>query len=252
MNKEEKIKILYEEDDFMVLNKPSGIIIHPSEKKREGFFVTSWITEKYPEIKKIGEPIKLKSGEEILRPGIVHRLDRETSGVIVVAKTDKAFEYLKSLFKDKKIKKSYLAFVYGLVKKDKGTIERPIGKSAKDFRLWSAQRGAKGKIREAITNYQVLAKNNEVSFLKISPLTGRTHQIRVHFKAVNHPVVSDSLYAPKKEPVLGFKRTALHAVSVEFKNLKGKNLLIKAPLPEDFVTAFNFLGKSFFDFNDDF
>jgi 23S rRNA pseudouridine1911/1915/1917 synthase len=250
MSKEEKIEILYEEDDFMILNKPSGIIIHPSEKRREGFFVTTWIIEKYPEIKKIGESIKFKSGEEILRPGIVHRLDKETSGVLVVAKTDRAFEYFKSLFKDRKIKKSYNAFVYGLVKKDKGIIDRPIGKSSKDFRLWSAQRGAKGKIREAVTNYQVLAKNNEVSFLEIYPLTGRTHQIRVHFKAINHPVVCDFLYAPKKESILGFKRIALHAVSVEFKNLKGKNLLIKAPLPEDFVTAFNFLGKSFFDFDD--
>lgn len=252
MKKQQKIKILYEDEDVVVINKPSNIIVHPSEHRKEGFFVTSWINEKYPEIKHVGEPIKLKSGEEISRPGIVHRLDRETSGVLLIAKTDKAFDYLKSLFKNKKVKKTYLAFVYGSVKKEKDCINRPIGKSAKDFRLWSAQRGAKGKIREAITEYQVMGRNKDVSFLKIFLLTGRTHQIRVHFKAINHPVVSDSLYAPKRESVLGFKRTALQASSIEFKNLKGEKLFIKAPLPNDFVSALDLLGEDFLNINNDF
>ena len=252
MKKQQKIKILYEDEDFMVIDKPFDTVVHPSEHRKEGFFVTSWINEKYPEIKNVGESIKLKSGEEILRPGIVHRLDRDTSGVLLVAKTDETFDYLKSLFKNKKVKKTYLAFVYGSVQKEKDRINRPIGKSAKDFRLWSAQRGAKGKIREAITEYQVVGRNKDVSFLKIFPLTGRTHQIRVHFKAINHPIVSDSLYAPKRESVLGFKRTALHASSIEFKNLKGEKLLIKAPLPNDFVSALDSLEEDFLSFNNDF
>ena len=123
-----------------------------------------------------------------------------------------------------------------------GVIDRPIGRSKKDFRQWSAQRGARGAMREAITLYKVMAKNGGFSFVEAIPKTGRTHQIRVHFKAINHPIVSDSLYAPKKEKGLSFERLALHAYSIEFNLTNGKRTKIVAPYPKDFEKAIKIMN----------
>ncbi|MDE1988808.1 MAG: RNA pseudouridine synthase, partial [Patescibacteria group bacterium] len=133
-------------------------------------------------------------------------------------------------------------FVYGEMKDDEGIIDRPIGRSKKDFRQWSAQRGARGMMREAITHYKVMARNRGFSFVEAIPKTGRTHQIRVHFKAINHPIVSDSLYAPKKEKALGFERLALHAYSIEFNSLDEKKIKVEAPYPEDFKKALKLMN----------
>lgn len=234
--------ILYENKDLAVLDKPSGLMVHP-DGSNDGYFLTDWILEKYPETEKVGESMKLRSGEEIMRPGIIHRLDRETSGVLLIARTKKGHAHLKDLFKNRKIKKIYHAFVYGSVKKDHDRIERPIGKSSKNFRLWSAQRGAKGKLREAVTDYRVIERTEEVSFLEVVPLTGRTHQIRVHMKAVNHPIVCDALYAPKRESLLGFKRVALHASEIHFVDAEGKSHSVRSPFPEDFSSALETLKE---------
>ncbi len=245
-----EIKIIHDDEEIVAVNKPSGMMVHP-DGFDTGPFLTDWIIENFPEIENVGEPVTTRTGSEVKRPGIVHRLDKDTSGLILVAKTDMSFHYLKSLFKNKQIDKTYHAFVYGSFKKDKGRIDRPIGKSSKNFRLWSAQRGAKGKLRNAITEYEVLGRYEDVSFLQIHPLTGRTHQIRVHMKAVNTPVVCDPLYAPKRDPLLGFKRTALHASKINFKNMNGKELFIRAPFPEDFKNAFDILGIGDFDLGTD-
>ncbi|MGM0482707.1 MAG: RluA family pseudouridine synthase [Patescibacteria group bacterium] len=228
--------ILYENKNLSVLDKPAGLMVHP-DGSNESRFLTDWVMEKYPETEKIGESLKLRSGEKVKRPGIVHRLDKETSGVLLIARTEEGFYSLKEQFKNREVKKTYHAFVYGYVKKERDRIERPIGKSSKDFRLWSAQRGARGKLREASTDYSVAQRSDEVSFLNISPLTGRTHQIRVHMKAINHPIVCDTLYAPKRESLLGFNRLALHASEISFKDTEGKEHFIRAPFPEDFNFA---------------
>ena len=123
------------------------------------------------------------------------------------------------------------------MKDDRGVIDKPIGRSKNDFRQRSAERGKKGKIRDAVTHFVVKKKNNGFSFLEIRPKTGRTHQIRVHLKAVGYPVVGDLLYAPKRPLALGFARPALHATSVEFENLTGKKIFVAVLLPEDFQTA---------------
>ncbi|NQV88274.1 MAG: RluA family pseudouridine synthase [Parcubacteria group bacterium] len=237
-----KISILYEDNNIVAINKPAGLVVHSDGKTKE-VSVADWVLEHYPKAKNVGEPIILSSGEIINRPGIVHRLDRETSGVLLIAKTQKSFEYLKELFKGRDIKKTYNAFVYGEIKEDDGTINRPIGRSSKNFRMWSAQRGSRGERREAVTHYKVLARGGSFSFVEVKPETGRTHQIRVHFKAINHPIVSDSLYAPKQEKALGFQRTALHSLSIEFQAMNGKNLKIEAPFPEDFEKAIKLLRK---------
>jgi 23S rRNA pseudouridine1911/1915/1917 synthase len=241
-----QIPILYKDSHILAINKPAGLVVHSDGRTKEKTMV-NWILENYPKTKDVGEPIQLSWGKEILRPGIVHRLDRDTSGVLLIAKTEEGFTHLKEQFQNRTIKKTYNAFVYGAMKEEEGTINRPIARSRKDFRLWSAQRGARGEMREAVTNYKVIKTKEDIgesgaSFIEVKPITGRTHQIRVHFKAINHPVVADLLYAPKKEPVLGFKRLALHASMLEFKDLEGKKHEIIAEFPDDFKVALSYFS----------
>jgi 23S rRNA pseudouridine1911/1915/1917 synthase len=193
--------------------------------------------------------------EKLLRPGIVHRLDKETSGVLLIAKNQKTFLFLKEQFQNHKIKKVYRAFVYGPVSDPKaslatgkrGVIDVPLGRSPKDIGMWTAGRGARPPLRDAVTEYVVLnrfteeAKKKEdtqhFSYLELYPKTGRTHQIRVHMRYINHPVVSDPLYRGSKEKALGFDRLALHAFSINFALPSGELQTIEAPLPSDFKNA---------------
>lgn len=237
----DKITVLYEDDDVVVINKPAGLVVH-ADGKREEPTLTDWIEKNYPESKGVGEPLTLSNSDIIERSGIVHRIDRETSGVMLIAKNQPAFSYFKKQFQDRVISKIYHAFVYGEMKDDDGVIDRPIGRSKKDFRQWSAQRGARGAMREAVTHYKVIARSGGFSLVEVIPKTGRTHQIRVHFKAINHPVVSDSLYAPKKEKALGFERLALHAYSIEFNSMNGKKIKVTASYPEDFEKALKIMN----------
>ncbi|MEX0933629.1 MAG: RNA pseudouridine synthase, partial [Candidatus Paceibacterota bacterium] len=187
------------------------------------------------ELEDVGEVQLLQNGEEIKRPGIVHRLDRETSGVLLIAKTQEMFLHLKMQFQEHLIEKEYRAFIHGVIKKDTLVIDRAIGKSSGDFRQWSAQRGARGKMRDARTDIEVLVRGKGVTYIKASPKTGRTHQIRVHLKAIHHPVLCDPLYGfsdmvcPKE---LG--RLALHAESVTFANLSGEPVRVRAEEPASF------------------
>lgn len=236
-----KINILYEDANILAVDKPSGIVVHP-DGKSTGPFLTDWIIEKYPKAKNVGEPIETKDYGVIERPGIVHRLDRDTSGVILIAKTKKGYDCLKEQFQNRTILKKYYAFVYGELKDQFGIINRPIGRSPRDFRRWSATRGARGEMREAETWYTLLASRSGFSFVEAEPKTGRTHQIRVHFKAINHPVVCDRLYAADKPDALGFSRTALHSSSIVFTNCTGKKITVKSPIPDDFKNAFEELS----------
>ncbi len=227
-----KIKVLYEDSNILVIDKPSGILVHPipeqarygaSPKKEET--VLSIFKKKYPKLE------------------IVHRLDKETSGVLLLAKNKKAHEFLKKQFQDRKIKKTYIAIVNGWVKNDRGVINKPIGRSPKDFRRRLAGRGARGEMREAITQYQVLQrikdkKGNKFSCLEIHPKTGRTHQIRVHMKYLNHPITCDVLYNPKGICLPEFKRLTLHAKAIEFKNLQEEVKKIESSLPKEFKKYF--------------
>ena len=235
------ITILYEDRVFLVLNKPAGLIVH-GDGKTKGASVSEWLLSHYPGIKNVGEPWISQNGETIHRPGIVHRLDKDTSGVLAIAKDQDTFNFLKSQFKQRTVDKIYHAFVYGEVKEDGGTIDRPIARSRKDFRLWSAQRGARGEAREAVTQFRVIKRGNGFSFLEVCPKTGRTHQIRVHLKAINHPVVCDALYAPKRECSLGFKRLALHASSLTLTMPNEKKETFKAEFPQDFEGAIKLLS----------
>ncbi len=227
-----ELHIIYEDDDIVAIDKPAGVMTHPDGKTTEET-VSDWFAKKYPDSKEVGETQKLQDGSEIRRPGIVHRLDRDTSGVLVLAKTAEAHEFLKETFHTREAKKTYLAFAYGVPKERNGTIEFSIGRSRQDFRLRSAQPKAKGTLREAITQYEVIADNGTHSLMKIYPQTGRTHQIRVHLKAIHHPIVCDPLYAPNRACDLDFGRLGLHALSLDLPWHNGERLVLKAPVPED-------------------
>jgi len=242
-----KIKILYEDKNIVAIDKPAGIATHPDGRDKSET-ISDWFVKEYPKVKNVGESIFVdhkdnKTGEiekmEIKKPGVVHRLDRETSGVLLLAKNKKAYELLKEQFKNREIKKTYNAVVSGFVKNDHATINKPIGRSPKDFRRWLAGRGARGEMREAITEYRVLKRfeigKNKYSYLEIHPKTGRTHQIRVHMKFINHPVVCDVLYNPEGLCPKGFNRLTLHAKSIEFKNLKDEVIKIESLLPKEFA-----------------
>jgi 23S rRNA pseudouridine1911/1915/1917 synthase len=209
--------ILYEDADVAVVNKPSGLIVYP-DGKHDYPALSHWLEKKYPEFH------------------FVHRIDRETSGVLVVAKNEAAHAMLKLQFQDREVKKIYRAFVYGTLKDERGTINRPIGSARGGQGPRSATR-PHGVQREAVTMWRRIANGEGASYLEAFPQTGRTHQIRVHFSAIQHPIVCDTLYAPRREPLLGFKRLALHAFSVELKLPNGKQMKFEAPLPEDFVAA---------------
>ena len=234
------IPILYEDDEVLAVNKPAGLVVHPDGRTKEPT-IADWLIEKYPSIRGVGEAIPLTKGGVIEKWGIVHRIDRDTSGVLLVAKTQESFLNLKSQFQARTIKKSYRTLAQGIFKEKSGTIKKPIGRSTSDFRRWSAEYGARGEMREAVTDYRVLGEREvggvKLSYLEVNPHTGRTHQIRVHLKAVGHPILCDKLYAPKSPCLLGFDRTALHAFSVVFNGLDGAVHRVEAPLPKDFEAA---------------
>lgn len=235
-----KIEILYKDKDLLVINKPAGLITHPDGRTDEPS-LSEWLSIKFPEMVGVGEPFE-RDGLKINKPGIVHRLDRETSGAMIVARNQKSFLNLKEQFQNRKVRKLYHTFIWGELKSDEGKIDRSIGRNAKDARLWSAQRGAKGTLRDALTMYRVLWKGRGISFVETEPKTGRTHQIRVHFKAINYPVICDKLYSPSRGCALGFGRTALHSHKIEFKNLAGDVVSVIAPYPRDFKKAMKELG----------
>jgi len=234
-----EITILYEDAHMLVINKPSGIMVHADGRSTEPTIV-DWLLLRAPDVRGVGEPGFAQNGTPLERSGVVHRLDRDTSGVLVLAKTQEAFLHLKAQFHDRLTKKEYRAVVHGTMREKWGTINRPIGRSAKDFRLRSAERGARGTLRDATTDWELIGQSETHAYLKIRPKTGRTHQIRVHLKSIGRPIVHDDLYTlPEFEgrDTLGFNRLALHAYSLQIGLPSGEEKVFLAPLPLDFEEA---------------
>jgi 23S rRNA pseudouridine1911/1915/1917 synthase len=240
------IQIITQTPEYIVINKPAGVSVHKSGQ-REEYTIADWVIEHFPQTKDVGEPLKISDGTIIQRHGIVHRLDKDTSGALLIALTQESYEFFKKQFKDREIKKSYRAFLYGNIKEDHFTIQEPIGKHAKDFRKRSTKRNARGELKPAITFFHILKRTKidgeYVVFVEVQPKTGRTHQIRVHAKYIQHPVIADPLYAHRKPKMLDFKRLALHAYSLEFKDSEGFTQKIEAGYPEDFVNALKIIDE---------
>ena len=236
--------ILYQDEDVLVINKPEGWIVHEDGKTEGAPIVVDWFLEHVPGAVGVGEIGYSPKGVELNRSGVVHRLDRETSGVLILAKHQDAYQFLKQQFKDRLVYKEYRAFVYGRIHDRWGTINRPIGRSTKDHRLRSAMRGAKGLLREAITDIERIGvgeyEGESFSYLKLVPKTGRTHQLRVHMRAVDRPIVNDVMYAPHvtdKSNNLLLNRMALHAHILELALPNGQTERFIAPVPQDFEEA---------------
>lgn len=227
------LDIVYEDSNILVLNKPAGLAVHKVSPKDPRQTLVDFVLEKYPEIQSVGfDP---------LRPGLVHRLDKETSGLIIMAKNQNAFEYFQNLFQKREIKKTYLALVRGRLKNKKGRIDLPLGKIGTKQTV-HLEGKKELKEREAITDYEVIKAFPNYALLQVYPQTGRTHQIRIHLKSIGHPIVCDKIYGGKKmvcPPELG--RLFLHAQKLEFKNLDGQNLVLEADPPEELT---NFLKST--------
>jgi 23S rRNA pseudouridine1911/1915/1917 synthase len=237
-----EVSILYEDKDLLAINKPSGLVIHTDGRTKEAA-LTDWIKEKYPACENVGEPLEIGTGEIIKRWGIVHRIDRETSGVVIIAKNQKTYDFLKKQFLDREIEKAYHAVVYGDVRYDEGIINLAIGRNQSDFRKRATGKAVRGEAREAITHYKTLARKNKISLIEANPRTGRTHQLRVHFADLGHGIIGDKMYGVAKKSPLNISRLALHAYSIEFELPDGKLIKVVAPYPADFEQAVNFFKK---------
>lgn len=236
--------VLYQDDDVMVINKPYGWLVHEDGHNKEIKTIVDWFCKLVPEAVGVGEGGYSPKGEELNRSGVVHRLDRETSGILILAKNQDAHQHLKQQFKDRLAYKEYRAFVYGRINDRWGTINRPIGRSAKDHRRRSAERGAKGVLREAITDFERIGMgeygDESFSYVKLMPKTGRTHQLRAHLRAIDRAIVCDPLYAANridKSNNLKLKRLALHANILELVLPNGSKERFIAPFPQEFEEA---------------
>jgi 23S rRNA pseudouridine1911/1915/1917 synthase len=233
-----EISKVYEDDSILIINKPYGLITHPKNATDTQPGLTDWVASNYPELKDVGEPFSA-SGSPYPRHGIVHRLDKKTSGLIVIAKSQEVFYYLKNLFQTHTIHKHYYALVHGKPKESSGIINAPLGRiGMKRTTQMEGKKMIDGK--DSVTEYKTVKNFDKYTLLEVSPKTGRTHQIRVHLKSIGCPVAGDSIYAPKGwHGPEGLKRLFLHAYKLEFPAPDGKRLVIEADLPEDLQNVLN-------------
>ena len=229
-----KIPIIYEDENIVAVNKPAGVLVHKTAHKEDEETINDWFLKKYPGVKDVGDSPD--------RPGIVHRLDKDTSGVLILTKNQPAFDYVKGLFQSKEIKKTYIALVYGMPRSEKGVIEKPIGLKAGTIKRTIF--GGK-MIKEAVTEYKVVKRFKNYTLLEITPRTGRTHQIRVHCASMSNPIVGDKLYGGKKarENELGVNRQFLHAATLEMALAPGKRVVLSAKLPPELEDILKTLEK---------
>lgn len=230
--------VLYEDEYIVAIDKPPGLVVH--QGVGTGKTLVDWIFDRYPEMREVGE-----SDCSLARPGMVHRLDKGTSGVMVLARQQEVFLTLKKHFQKGKVEKEYHAFVYGTPREVRGTVSLSIGKSRSDFRRF-ATRHTRGELRSARTEYVVVGSCTEgVSFVRFYPKTGRTHQIRVHAQSLHTPIVCDPLYAATKPEMLGFSRLALHSRRLSLQVHWYDDVLhLVAPHPADFLHALSFCDAS--------
>lgn len=237
------VEIIYEDDALLAVNKPAGLVVH-SDGRTEEPSLTDWVLARYPGNTDIGGLHTLDSGRYAPRAGIVHRLDRETSGVVLIAKTDAAFWPLQQQFIAREVTKQYLAICEGAPKEKAGSIAHPIGRNRTDYREWTVPPFARGTLRSAHTDYSLIgvgvAEGKTYSLVRFAPKTGRTHQLRVHAKAEGFPIIADSRYGTAA--ALGMEHLALHAERLAVTH-PTRNVLMEfvAPLPLDFVNALQVL-----------
>jgi 23S rRNA pseudouridine1911/1915/1917 synthase len=228
-----EISVIFDDDEIIVVNKPAGMTVHPAPGHPNGTLVDALLA-RFPELAAMAEP------DGVLRPGIVHRLDKDTSGVMAVARTPFSRTALSRQFKERSVQKTYLAIVKGKVARDRLTIERPVGRHPTERKRMSVRSNAP---RDAVSHVTVLARFDPAdademgtSLVRVKPDTGRMHQIRVHLASIGHPCVGDPLYGGKAGGGGFFRRQALHALALSLTHPRsGERIEFVAPLPIDFV-----------------
>ncbi len=224
------IDIIYQDNDIIVVNKPKGLVVHPADGNPDGTLVNAIMAICKDGLSGIG-------GE--LRPGIVHRLDKDTSGLLIVAKNDKAHRLMSEQIKNREVRKIYIALVKGIVSENEATIDMPIGRSTKDRKKMAVRKDGK----EAVTHFRVLKRYPSYTLLEVKIDTGRTHQIRVHMAEIRHPVVGDMVYSSGKNE-FGVEGQMLHAKSLDFKHpITGEQMHLEAPLPKYFEDVLDKLSS---------
>ncbi len=221
------LRILYEDEHLLAIDKPPGLVVHPAPGARRGTLVNA-LVHRIGTLAGVGDPE---------RPGIVHRLDRDTSGVLLVARTAAALEALAKQFRSRSIDKRYLAIVRGSLKPASGMIDRPIGRHPRERQRMSV-RSRRG--RAAVTHWTVLERLPGATLVRLRPETGRTHQLRVHLAALGHPILGDRVYGVRRAVAAGgptYARQALHAAEIGFAHpASGERIVVRAPLPADLET----------------
>ena len=230
------LNIVYEDDDIIVINKPSGMVVHPANGNETGTLVNALLYH-------CGSSLSGING--VIRPGIVHRIDKDTSGLLVVAKNDESHVYLSSLLKDHGIKRTYYAVIIGHMREQRGTIDAPIARHPVDRKKMAVVAGGK----EAITHYEVIKEFNGYSLLKLNLETGRTHQIRVHLSYKGHPIIGDTVYGGGKTPFEKANKSlldgqALHAKELSFPHPRTKEIMhLECDFPDNFKALIERLEK---------
>lgn len=224
------LDIIYEDSDILVVNKQKGLVVHPGNGNPDGTLVNAIMNKCKDSLSGIG-------GE--IRPGIVHRIDKDTSGLLIIAKNDKAHIVLSDRLKDHEVKKTYIALVRGKLKENEATIDMPIGRSTKDRTKMAVSKNGKN----AITHIKVIERFKDYTLLEVNIETGRTHQIRVHLSQIGYPIVGDYVYSNGKNP-FGVEGQMLHSQKLEFKHpITEKEMKLEAKLPEYFEKVLEELRK---------
>ncbi len=224
------LDIVYEDNDILVVNKQKGLVVHPGNGNPDGTLVNAIMNKCKDSLSGIG-------GE--IRPGIVHRIDKDTSGLLIIAKNDKAHINMSEQIKNHEVKKTYIALVRGKTKEDQATIDMPIARSNKDRTKMAVSKNGKN----AITHFEVIERFDDYTLLKVNIETGRTHQIRVHLSQIGYPIVGDFVYSNGKNP-FGVEGQMLHSYRLEFKHpISGKEMKLEAKLPEYFEEVLEKLRK---------
>lgn len=223
------LDIVYEDNDLLVVNKPKGMVVHPAAGNFDGTLVNALLYHCKDSLSGIGG---------VIRPGIVHRIDKDTSGLLIVAKNDESHLFLAEQIKEHSFKRQYEAVVYGRLKEDKGVIDKPIGRSSKDRKKMAV---TDKNSKNAVTEYEVVKRYEQFTHVRLTLHTGRTHQIRVHMASLGHPVAGDSVYGPKKV-IKQLNGQCLHAKSIGFVHPKTKQYMhFDSNLPNYFISFANSL-----------
>ena len=224
------LDIIYEDEDILIINKEKGMVVHPGNGNPDRTLVNAVMAKCKGSLSGIGGKI---------RPGVVHRIDKDTSGLVIIAKNDKAHINISEQIKNREVKKVYVALVRGIISENEAVINMPIGRSTKDRKKMAVSRNGK----EAITEFEILKRYKDFTYIKLNIKTGRTHQIRVHMSEIGHPVVGDEVYSNGKNP-FNVKGQMLHAKELEFVHpVTNKKVKFEAPLPKYFKNVLEELDK---------